>query len=231
MSASPPPDETTTTRTNRELWIEVLAVLCLAYFPYMLYAIAIATGWHSVDCPFVYDSVGRIIESFQVIAPLLVILALSKDRWATFGIVRFGWLADVGGGLVLWSLALAIYYLVVAILPRWTDHASERHSQGIAEGCLTLVVCVVAASMEELVMRGYLIARLERLLDSTWQAVAISTAIFASYHIYQGSGGVIGAAVLGLVYAVWFCLFRRLWPMCLAHAASNFVAISSYGWS
>jgi membrane protease YdiL (CAAX protease family) len=95
--------------------------------------------------------------------------------------------------------------------------------EGPLEYLLLLVTVVVGAFAEELVMRGYLIARLERLLKSTIVAVLISTALFASYHLYQGAQGAIGAGATGLVYAAAFCLSRRLWPICFAHALHNFV--------
>ena len=78
-------------------------------------------------------------------------------------------------------------------------------------------------------MRGYLIPRFERLLRSTSAAVVVSTALFASYHLYQGTHGVIGAGVTGLVYAVAFCSLRRLWPVFVAHALHNYVIYLSTG--
>ena len=38
-------------------------------------------------------------------------------------------------------------------------------------------------------MRAYLITRLERLLSSRWVAVAVTIAVFASYHVYEGAAG------------------------------------------
>ena len=69
--------------------------------------------------------------------------------------------------------------------------------------------------------QAYLIARLQRLLSSTWLAVVVTTALFASYHIYQGTTVMIGTAAFGFVLALAFCWFRRLWPLCLAHALWN----------
>jgi membrane protease YdiL (CAAX protease family) len=78
--------------------------------------------------------------------------------------------------------------------------------------------------VEELVMRGYLIPRFERLLGSSWKAVLVSTVLFASCHMYQGPVGVISAAITGLVLGIAFCWVRRLWPVALAHALLDFIA-------
>ena len=86
-----------------------------------------------------------------------------------------------------------------------------------------MAACIASGFSQELVFRGYLIARLERLLGSTSLAILITTVMFGSYHLYQGFVPAIGIAVSGLVYAVSFCLFRRLWPICVAHALHNFM--------
>jgi uncharacterized protein len=54
-------------------------------------------------------------------------------------------------------------------------------------------------------------------------AVLVTTALFGSYHMYQGPVGAIGATAIGLVYAIAFCLLRRLWPLCIAHALHDFL--------
>ena len=77
-------------------------------------------------------------------------------------------------------------------------------------------------------MRGYLLPRLERLLCSTRLSVLVTTALFASYHIYQGIGAAIGIAAVGFVYALAFCCFRRLWPLCAAHVIVDFAPDSRY---
>jgi membrane protease YdiL (CAAX protease family) len=86
---------------------------------------------------------------------------------------------------------------------------------------LVFVACSASSFAEELVMRAYLITRFQRLLSSTWIAVIVTTLLFASYHAYESPAGIIGAAAAGLVYGIAFCFCRRLWPICLAHAAHN----------
>jgi membrane protease YdiL (CAAX protease family) len=69
----------------------------------------------------------------------------------------------------------------------------------------------------------YLIPRLERLLGSTVAAVGLTAVMFGSYHVYQGVGPAISVAGVGVVFGISFCLLRRLWPLCLAHALQNFL--------
>ncbi len=219
-------------RTTAQLWIEVFAVLALAYVMALFSAITAITGWLPEHrSPFTYHMAYLIVRSLQVAAPVLVIMALCGDSWQTFGIVRPRWIIDALGACAIWLVAMMARQFVMSFLPRSmlgglaSVHAAHfAGSEGIAGFLLLLVACGAGGFAEELVMRAYLIPRLERLLSSTWFAVVVTTTLFASYHIYQGTAGTISAAASGLVYAIAFCWSRRLWPVCLAHALHNILA-------
>jgi membrane protease YdiL (CAAX protease family) len=214
-------------RTTGQLWIEVSAILCLAYLPWLYSALAVIA--EPTRCSFINEMLSRIIDSLQISLPTLVIIALSKDRWSKFGIVRPRWGLDVSVGCVIWFSCVLFHRVVVCLLPlsmlersaslHIVDHA---YPEGLPAHLLLLTTFVTGAFAEELIFRAYLIARFERLLHSTWAAVLVTTAMFASYHVYyQDAASVIGVAAIGLVCAISFCLLRRLWPVCLAHALYN----------
>jgi membrane protease YdiL (CAAX protease family)/predicted RNA-binding Zn-ribbon protein involved in translation (DUF1610 family) len=217
-------------RTTSQLWIEVLAVLCLAYVPYLFRAIfSFMRG--SGNAPFVYRELSLIVDAIQISAPMLVILALAKIRWSLFGIVRPMWITDAVVGCIIFLGDKLAYRLVLTSLPRsLVESAANLHRahrvqpQGLPAYFLLLVACIAVGFAEEFVMRGYLIPRLERLLRSTWLAVLVTSGLFASYHLYQGVAPATGIFATGLVYAVSFCLLRRLWPLCVAHALVDFTA-------
>ncbi len=58
------------------------------------------------------------------------------------------------------------------------------------------------AILEEVVVLGYLMSRLERLGVRPSRAIAISAVIRGSYHLYQGAGAFIGNAVMGAIFGV-----------------------------
>ncbi|MGO8744617.1 MAG: type II CAAX prenyl endopeptidase Rce1 family protein [Thermoguttaceae bacterium] len=217
-------------RTTSQLWIEVLAVLCLAYFPYLFSAIAFF-GQGSGDAPSIYRELSWIVNSIRTSVPLLMILMLTKDRWSLFGIVRPIWITDAAVGCIIFLGDKLAYRFVLTSLPRsLVESAANLHSahrvqpDGLPAYFLLLVGCIAVGFAEELVMRGYLIPRLEHLLRSTWLAVLVTSALFASCHVYQGVAPAIGIFASALVYAVSFCLLRRLWPLCVAHALVDFTA-------
>lgn len=217
-------------RTTRQLWIEVSAILFLAFIPDLFHALAFVL--HPASVSFPYRGLSLIVRAFQVSTPLLVILALTKEPWSQFGIVRPKWITDAFLGCAIWLGGNLAYYFIMSLLPPtlWERSASWQiahrvRPEGITAVLLFLVASVANSFAEELVMRGYLIGRLQRLLRSNWLAVVVTTALFAAYHCYQGVVGVIGAAVLGLVYGMSFCLFRRLWPLWVAHTLANFTSL------
>jgi membrane protease YdiL (CAAX protease family) len=83
---------------------------------------------------------------------------------------------------------------------------------------LTLLANSVA---EEIVMRGYMIDRLERLFGKSWLAILISSLLFGSYHIHLGLLGAGTAVVIGMVFGTWFVWTRRLGALIVAHTIYN----------
>ena len=61
---------------------------------------------------------------------------------------------------------------------------------------------------------------------STPASVLVSSLLFGSYHVYQGSGPVICLTLTGLLYGSAFAVTRRVWPVAIAHAAANIIG----GW-
>ena len=74
---------------------------------------------------------------------------------------------------------------------------------------------------EELVMRAYLITRLITLTGSAAVALALSSTLFALYHLYQGPFQALGILIFGVVMGLIYLATRRLWPVAIGHAVSN----------
>jgi membrane protease YdiL (CAAX protease family) len=91
------------------------------------------------------------------------------------------------------------------------------------------LACGANGFAEELVMRGYLIVRLQRLFGSLTRAVILTSILFAAYHIYQGPRATVDVMLDGLIYGVAFCFLRRVWPVALAHALTNVLALGQLG--
>ena len=84
------------------------------------------------------------------------------------------------------------------------------------------------AVLEEVIVVGYLVTRLRQLRWPLPIVVGTSAFLRGSYHLYQGFGGFLGNAVMGLVFGLFFVRFRRLGPLVAAHALIDTVAFVGY---
>ena len=218
---------------NRQLWWEVMAVLCLSYFPFFIWGLFGLFWKEQSSYSFASGTLYDVISSIQIIAPLLAIIALGSDRWSSFGIVRIKWISDIAITICVLVCGMFIYgkfyYSIIRLSADVPIATSEMAApQGVLSSLFCLSGCILSGISQELVMRGYLIARFERLLRSTFAAVLLSTVLFASYHIYQGTAAVVASAAFGLVYAGAFCITRRIWPLCAAHGLNNWIIFLMY---
>ncbi len=90
----------------------------------------------------------------------------------------------------------------------------------------------LAAFVEEMVFRGYLIPRIGDLVGDTRAgqgiAILVSSALFGLAHLYQGWAGVIAAGAIGSLLAVLYVGSRRnLWPVILCHGLVDTVALTA----
>jgi membrane protease YdiL (CAAX protease family) len=84
------------------------------------------------------------------------------------------------------------------------------------------------AVLEEVIVVGYLLTRLEQMGVGARWAVGISAVVRGSYHLYQGFGGFVGNIVMGVVFALVWRRWRRVGPLVVAHALIDIVAFVGY---
>ncbi|GII63023.1 membrane protein [Sphaerisporangium krabiense] len=83
--------------------------------------------------------------------------------------------------------------------------------------------------LEEVVVAGYLLHRLAGLGWAPWRAVAVSSLIRGSYHLYQGFGGFVGNVAMGLLFGRLYQKWGRAMPLVVAHTLIDAVAFVGYG--
>ena len=113
-----------------------------------------------------------------------------------------------------------------------TDHGGPNHSKVNLEIAYLLFLIPVswgsAAFGEEMLLRGFLLNRIEGLTRSAVWAVLGQAAIFALAHLYLGITGVLMVFVVALVFgAVYLRCGRNLWPVIVAHGLVDTVAMTA----
>ncbi|HUK72179.1 MAG TPA: type II CAAX endopeptidase family protein [Streptosporangiaceae bacterium] len=82
--------------------------------------------------------------------------------------------------------------------------------------------------LEESVVLGYLLHRLDQLGWPAWRAIVLSAVLRGSYHLYQGFGGFAGNAAMGAIFGVLYRRWGRVMPMIIAHTLIDSVAFVGY---
>jgi membrane protease YdiL (CAAX protease family) len=137
-------------------------------------------------------------------------IGLSSDqprRDLTEGAILFAIVGVVGVVVYVAAVSLGVNRFVVPLPPEghwWTIPA-------------LLLNAAEAALVEEVIVLGYLITRLEQIGASARGAVIASALLRGTYHLYQGWGGFVGNFVMGLFFGALFVRRRRTWPFVVAH--------------
>ena len=82
--------------------------------------------------------------------------------------------------------------------------------------------------LEEIVVVGYLLSRLDKLGVRPAWAIAISAGIRGSYHLYQGVGAFVGNAAMGVIFGIFYRRYGRVTPLIVAHTLIDAVTFVGY---
>jgi membrane protease YdiL (CAAX protease family) len=134
---------------------------------------------------------------------------------------------DLGRGF-LTAAAIGIPGLAFYLIARELGFNTSITAANLTENWWTVPSLIAAAAMngilEEVIMLGYLLARLDSLGLKPWQAIGISAIIRGAYHLYQGFGPFIGNVVMGVAFAIYYRRTHRVMPLIAAHTIIDIVS-------
>jgi membrane protease YdiL (CAAX protease family) len=137
-------------------------------------------------------------------------------------LVRGGLLATVVGGA-----GLGLYLAA---------HASGVNLTVVAENLpvvwwripVLLMSALQNGMLEEVLVAGFLLHRLRQLGWSDNRALAVSAVLRGTYHLYQGLGGFVGNAIMGVIFGRLYQRWGRVMPLLIAHTLMDAVAFVGY---
>ena len=95
-----------------------------------------------------------------------------------------------------------------------------------------LILSAVRAGVtEEVIVIGYLYARLRDLGWGTWQIIVASAALRGTYHLYQGIGAFVGNFAMGMLFGWLYTRFGRVLPLVIAHVIIDSAIFIGYPWA
>ena len=182
---------------DRLVLIETGVVLAMAELPY-LYTSYREFNWGYWPCPYFRSGPVYLEPAVQRArnASLLFIIWRTGERWSSFGIVPSKWLRDVllmiaafvAAEVFDWGIRWGLYAGLPAFAYRLLWHSGPpanaiwRGPEQTVDYLLLIAECCLSCFGQELLYRGYLIPRFERIFKSTPKAVLLSTLLFGAIH-------------------------------------------------
>lgn len=149
-------------------------------------------------------------------------IGLHRVSWRRDIPLGLGIAATIGGvGLGGYLLSYAAGYSVTVVptaLPDvwWRD-------------AVLALSAAANATLEEVVLVGYLLHRCRQLGWSDRRAALLSSGIRGAYHLYQGLAGGLGNLVMGFLFARFYQRTNSIVPLLIAHTAIDLTAFFGYG--
>lgn len=180
-----------------------------------------------------FDFTYQILDIFFALVPvMLVFYLLAEPGKSVFRRIGLDWRHPFRDGLG----ALAL--LVVIGVPSLGLYAAGR-ALGITTEIIpsalnqywwTIPVLVLSAIragvLEEVILNGYLLGRLEKIGLGPWTAITLSALLRGSYHLYQGFGPFLGNVLMGLLFGWVYRKYGRVAPLVVAHALVDIAAFT-----
>ena len=233
--APPPPDVLGGRRTLADEVFVVLALSLLASAVYSIIDLATApvTGVSVAIYP-VAPFASQLAQIAFSLAPVYLVVHLARrtaEPLDDFGLGLERFPADVALGcvlaLIVASVGLGVYLLSIKLgVNRYVNPAPPLHHWWTVP--ILILGAIGAGLLEEIVVVGYLVTRLQQMAVTGAAAVILSALLRGSYHLYQGWGGFAGNLALGLFFGALFLRWRRTWPLVVAHSLIDTLAGLGY---
>jgi CAAX protease family protein len=175
-------------------------------------------------------------------------LRANKEGWGTLGLKRpkniimtlvltaIVLVATIGIGGVVESIVASLQQAsgetAPAIDERYTNRFANVPGNVAAYIYWVAVGWIVGGFTEELLFRGVLISRFERVFAGAPFAIGIAvilqSIIFGQQHYYyQGISGAMATGAIAMLSGVIYVLLKRnLWPLTLSHGLSNMIGLT-----
>jgi membrane protease YdiL (CAAX protease family) len=88
-----------------------------------------------------------------------------------------------------------------------------------------------AGLQEEIIVIGYLFARLRDLGWKPWPIILSAALLRGTYHLYQGLGAFVGNFAMGVLFGWLYSRYGRVLPLVIAHFAINTAIFVGYPWA
>jgi membrane protease YdiL (CAAX protease family) len=252
-SAAPPPATLPATPSRRRLWGEVLIVLGLSLGASAVYSIvaianrltqetALSQQTATLNRPLssreLFDLIYQFLAIFFDLVPVALVGFLLW-RTARPHLSRLGLdfrhtcrdaLGGVGLALVIGIPGIALYLAgrAIGVTVHVIPTALDTYWWTVP---ILLLSAARAGITEEIIVVGYLFARLRDLGWGPWAIIAASALLRGTYHLYQGFGAFVGNVAMGVLFGWLYTRYGRVLPLLIAHFLIDAAIFVGYPWA
>jgi membrane protease YdiL (CAAX protease family) len=178
-----------------------------------------------------YQIVGIAFALMPVLLALYLLNLTDPPAGRTIGFDLTRPRFDIGFGFII-AIVIGVPGLGLYALARVAGINTDVQASGLTDHWWTIPVLILSAIenavLEEVVMIGYLFARLRQLAWNAAAIIALSAVIRGSYHLYQGIGGFIGNLIMGVIFGLIYLRWKRVGPLVVAHSLLDITAFVGY---
>lgn len=233
--------------TRRRLIAEIVIVLGLSLGMSALYSVVTLINRATLETPIanqtativpsrdsrpIFDLIYQLLGIVSDLVPVALVCYLlwstTRPHLARLGIDARHPMRDGLLGLGL-ALPIGVAGLGIFLAGRALGLGVGISATNLTEQWWTIPVLLLtaarAAVQEEVIMIGYLFARLADVGLGRWSTILISAAVRGSYHLYQGYGAFVANFAMGVVFGWLYTrgAERRVIPFVVTHFAINAV--------
>jgi membrane protease YdiL (CAAX protease family) len=237
-------------QSRGRIWTEIAIVLGLSFGASAVYALVAIANRLTQEIPIsqqtatlnpslssrpVFDLIYQFLEIFFDLMPVALVCYLlwqaSVPRLGRLGLGgrRIG--RDVLGGVGL-VLVIGVPGLALYLAGRALGLAPTVVPTGLDEHWWTVPVLLLSAIRsgvtEEVIVVGYLFARLRELRWGTWTIILSTAVLRGAYHLYQGVPAFFGNVAMGVLFGWLYSRYGRLLPLIVAHALIDSIVFVGY---
>lgn len=179
----------------------------------------------------IYQLLPIILDLVPVALVCYILWQVARPHLARVGIDFRKPGQDVGVGILL-ALGIGAAGIGVYLAGRALGITVNVSADSLGSYWWTVPVLLLSAAraalQEEVIVIGYLYARLHDLGWRKWTIILSTAALRGSYHLYQGFGGFAANFIMGLVFGWLFLRWKRAMPFIVAHTIMDTVAFVGY---
>jgi membrane protease YdiL (CAAX protease family) len=216
--------------SKRRRWFEVCLVMLLAFSGSFISAVSYFRSGSPARA-----QIGNshwINATFHEIGILLLLGYILWRSARKFRDIGFQWsFKDAAIGLPVYAVSYVSYIVGATIINviyyRFAGHYPTQIGGRQVFGHIPLIALpfhFLNPFFEELVVRAYLMTEIRELTGSVALAALVSLALQTSYHIYYGWAGMFSVGFMFIVFAGFFMIWRRAFPLVVAHGIADVLA-------